>query len=261
MLKNGGSKLSVSKEGNLEVEIQDQTSDRLSLFLAQVLGLVTSISGAAKDESTFNIITDGVVPVIGNFICMQEEQKITQEEIISVALVSGNEYTITLAVPLDYDYTTSGSCSIQNVDMDVDGSITEVDFLVGPKIGEWDITRMMVSMVLSSAGDDGLFGNLTALTNGQYFRKEDSGDAQNLFIVKENSDFAIEGYDVSYPIRSGGGGSNGMRSRITFNGPDKSGVVVRLSATNSDTFKSVIRDDLTGLVRYRVKVQGHVVQN
>lgn len=244
----------------VDVNVQDQTTDRLSLFLAQVLGLVTAMSGTAKDADTFNITTDGVVPAVGNFICMQEDQKITQEEIIAVTPVAGNEYTIQIAVPLDYDYTTNGSCSVQNVEMAIDGSIAEQVFAVGPKQGSWDITRMMVSMVLSSAGDDGLFGNIAALTNGQYFRKEDSGDAQNLFIVKENSDFAIEGYDVAYPIRSGGGGSHGMRSRITFGGQDKSGVVIRLKADSNDTFKSVIRDNLGGINRYRIKVQGHVVE-
>ncbi|GAG37679.1 unnamed protein product, partial [marine sediment metagenome] len=204
---------------SIDVAIQDQTTDRISLFLAQILGLVVSMTGTAKDVETFNVVTDGVVPAAGNYLCLQEDGKITQEEITNVVSVAGNEYTITIAVPLDYDYTTNGSCSIQNVDMNKDTEGTELAFMVGPKDDfKWDINRIMVAMVLATAGDDGLFGNIAALATSQYFRKEDSSNSQNLFTVKENADFALEGYDVSYTIRSSGGGEFGMRSRITFNG-------------------------------------------
>lgn len=253
--------IKVDESGAVDINLQDQTTDRLSLFLGRQLALIESLSGADKDADTFNIVTDGTVPQIGNFICMQELQKITQEEIIQVTPVAGNEYTIKIAVPLDFAYTTEGSCSLLDVDMNVNGSLSDQVFAVGPKQGAWDITRMIISMVMSTAGDDGLFGNLDQLANGQYFRKEDSGDAQNLFIAKDNSDFAIEGYDLVYQTRSGGGGSYGLRGRITFAGQDKSGVVIRLNSESNDTFKSVIRDDLTGLVSYRIKVQGHVVED
>jgi len=245
-----------------DVNVQDLTTDRISIFLAEIRGLIISMTGTAKDVMTFNIVTDGVIPIVGNFVCLQEEGKISQEEITVVVPVAGNEYTITIAIPLDFDYTTNGSCSIQNVDMDVNGATTEVIFKVGPQGNfRWDITRMMISMVLSSAGDDGLFGNLTSLTNGQYFRKEDSGTAQNLFNAKENSDFAVEGFDVAYTIRSGGQGDFGMRSRITFAGQDKSGVVIRLDGNTNDTFVGVVRDNLIALGKYRIKVQGHVVED
>jgi hypothetical protein len=239
-----------NSKGSLDVAIQDQTTDRISLFLAQILGLIESMTGTGKDVDTFNVVTDGVVPAVGNYLCLQEDGKITQEEITVVTLVSGNEYTITIAVPLDYDYTTDGSCS------------TELAFMVGPKGNfSWDINRIMVAMVLATAGDDGLFGNIAALTTNQYFRKEDSGNSQNLFTVRENADFALEGYDVAYTIRSSGGGEFGMRSRITFNGQDKSGVTIRLDGATNDTFKTVIRDqDLTDINKYRIKVQGHVVE-
>ena len=253
-----GNSLKLSRD----VNVQDLTTDRISIFLAEILGFIASMTGTAKDVMTFNVVTDGVTPVVGNFVCLQEEGKESQEEITVVTTVAGNEYTITIAIPLDFDYTTNGSCSIQNVDMDVNGSITPVTFMVGPQGNfKWDITRMMVSMVYDSAGDDGLFGNLTALTNGNYFRKEDSGTAQNLFNAKDNADFAIEGYDVQYTIRSTGGGEFGMRSRITFSGQDKTGVVIRLDGKTSDTFVGVVRDNLTDLNKYRIKLQGHVVED
>lgn len=246
---------------NVDTFIQDQSSDRISLFLAKIVGLVDSMSGANKDADTFNVVTDGYVPLVGEFICMQEAGKISQEEIIAVTPVAGDEYTVKISVPLDYDYTSAGSCSIQDVDMNVDGSVTDQSYEVGPRDNySWDITRLMVSMVLTTAGDDGKFGNLVSLPVGQYFRKEDSDNSQNLFSVKENSDFRIEGYDVNYVTRSGGGGSYGMAARITFGGQDKSGVVIRLNGITHDTFKTVIRDNLNSIVKYRIKVQGHIVE-
>jgi hypothetical protein len=249
-------------KNSIDVRIQDQSTERLSLYLAQPLDLIVSISGGVKDTESLNITTSGVVPVIGNFVCFQEGGNVTQMEIISVTPVSGNEYTIGIAIPLDHDYSASAGCVLQNVDMDVDGSLTPVEFKIGPAGNySWDITRLNVAMVLSTAGDDGLFGNLTALTASQYFRKENSGHTKNLFDVKDNSDFRLEsGGDVAYTTRSGGGGSYGMASRITFNGADKSGVVIRLIGDTDDTFTTVVRSNLTGIVKYRIKVQGHVVE-
>ena len=51
--------------------------------------------------------------------------------------------------------------------MNVNGSTKAVIYAVRPPAGvKWDITNIMISMVGSSAMDDGTFGPLTALTNG-----------------------------------------------------------------------------------------------
>lgn len=245
-----------------DVSRQDQTTDRISLFLAEIIDPVVSISGANLDAESFNVTVTSIAPIVGNFICMQENEKITQVEIIGVTPVSGNEYTIDIAIPLDYGYSNNAGCSIQNVDINKNASSTDISFSIKPASGAWDITRMMISMVLGTAGDDGKFGNIDALDpdESQYFRKEDTELSQNLFSVRDNSDFRLEGYDVSYPIRSGGGGDFGMGGRVTYAGEDKSGVVIRLSASSNESYKTVIRSDLTGIAKYRIKAQGHVVK-
>lgn len=252
----------IRSDNSIDVNVQDQTTDRVSLFLAEVLGDITLLSGATKDASSFNITTDGVVPVVGNFVCLQENEKITQVEIVSVTPVAGNEYTIGVAIPLDVAYSASGGCTVQNVDMNVNGSVTPVSFRVAPVPGTtWDITRMIVSMTHASQGDDGLYGNIAKLTNGVYYRKEDGQTSQNLYNARENSDYRIEGYDVAFPVRSGGGGTHGTAARITFAGQDKSGVVIRLDGDLTESFLGTVRDDLSPLTTHRVKVQGHVVQD
>ena len=52
-----------------------------------------------------------------------------------------------------------------------------------------------------------------------------------------------------------------MRSRITWGGQSKQGVVIRLDGDTNDSFVAVVRDNLTGLNKFRVKVQGHVVED
>lgn len=260
--KEGSDPSQMKYQGQNDVNIQDQHTNRISLFLGEILDTLVSISGTAKDVSIFNIITTGLTPVDGDYICLQELGKITQTEIINVVPVSGDEYTITIDVPLDFDYTSIAGCTIQNVEMGKDFSGSDGIFQVGPK-GDfrWDITRQMVSMVLATKGDDGLFGDLTKLENSQYFRKENGITSQNLFTVKENSDYAAEGFDLRYPDRSGGQGEFGMSARVSYNGPDKSGVVIRLDGATNDNYRTVIRSDLQLLGRYRIKIQGHVVQD
>lgn len=251
----------ILKQG-IDVNIQDQASELLSLFLGEMKDTVTILSNTSKNDVTLDVESTGYTPLVGEFICLQEDTKITQAEITAVTPIAGNQYTLGIAIPLDYAYTTAGGCMILNVDMDVNGSGTPVVFQVKPKPGtRWDITRMMTSMVLTGAGDDGLFGDQTALTNGVYYRKEDSTESNNLFNAKENADYALEGYDIAYPTRSGGGGSYGMRSRITFAGQSKQGVVIRLDGDTNDSFTATVRDDLTGIVKFRTKIQGHVVED
>lgn len=245
-----------------DVKIQDQSSELLSLYLGEIKDTITVLADIAKNATSVDVETTGFVPTAGLFICFQEKGKITQFEVSAVTPIAGNQYTLGLKIPSDYPYTTESGCTILDVDMNVDGSVTPVTYQIRPKAGtKWDITRMMTSMVLTSQGDDGLFGNLPALTNGVYFRKEDAEDSNNLFNAKENSDFAIEGFDIRYPVRSGGSGSHGMGSRITFSGQNKQGVVIRLDGDSGDNFVATVRDDLTLLGRYRTKIQGHVVED
>lgn len=244
-----------------DVFIQDQATQQISLYLGQNLTENVTYRAAQPGNATVLNITSDVAPAVGNFICSKEGSFFTQPEIISVTSLGGNDYDVGIAMPLDHAYTTSAHLCLQNCDMNVDGSTTPIEFVLGPEglaAGEqWDLTRMIVVMTHSAAGDDSRFGGLSALTNGTYFRLE-NGTNYNLFNAKENGDFAIEGYDIVYPTRAAAGSSYGTRARITFNGQDKRGVVLRLSVDTNDQVLACVRDDLSGLVSFRVKFQGQV---
>jgi len=244
-----------------DVRIQDQTTPQFSLYLGEMLDMALTLTSPSSENDESIDITSTTTPIIGNFLCLKEEELFSQVEIIGVT-GGGPAYTIDLSMPMDHAYTAAANLCLMNCEMNVDGSSTTVDFSISPEGAaagtDWDVTRMLISMTHDAEGDDGLFGGIEALTNGTYFRIED-GTNYNLFNAKENADFAIEGYDITYPSRSGKDGVYGTRSRITFNGPDKRGVVFRLAADTQDKFLACVRDSLIDLGRFRVKVQGQVV--
>lgn len=246
----------------VDIEIQDQTSNRLSLYLGNILSQITLLTAVDKDVESIDIETTGAVPAIGDFVCLQGSGNVSQLEILTVTPIAGNQYTVTLSMPLDHDYAITDGCTLMNVNMNINGSVTPKSFEIRPR-GDirWDINRLLISMILTTAGDDGTFGNIPQITKGVYFRKEDSAKSQNLFNARNNSDFRIEGYDVAYTSRSGGLGDYGLSARVTFNGQDKAGVAIRIDGESNDSFKAIVRDDLSLLGRFRVKIQGHVVED
>ena len=62
-------------------------------------------------------------------------------------------------------------------------------------------------------------------------------------------------YDLRYTTRSSGGGTFGTVGRGSFY---KLGVVVRLDGSRGDFMEVYNRDDLTGLLSFEIKAQGHV---
>jgi len=254
----------IGESGALDVNIQDQHTENISLFLGNHLDTgVTLIANTVDSQEIVGLSFPTTSPTNGDFLCFKEGVNFAQMEIITVTADGGDDYTCGLAMPLDYPFTTNSIICLQNVNMNVDGSSPNVEFFASPSgltAGtEWDITRMIVTFTHAAAGDDGKYGGIAALATGTYFRVENGAD-KNLFNVKENADFAIEGYDLAYATRSGGQGAYATRSRITFAGRDKRGVTIRLSTDNGDKFMGVVRDDTDGNDLMRVKIQGHVVE-
>lgn len=242
------------------VVVEELDSEIISELMGQTLASdVTLNANLTLDDEAFQVSSPSVVPAAGNFLCIAEGNRQTQVEVKTAVSAGGDDYDITTSMPIDFAYTTAAIMRLQNCDMNVNGSVTPATFSLcslapGASV-KWDITRMIVSMVHGTAGDDGLFGNLAALTNGVYFRVE-NGTKKNLFNAKENSDFRVQGYDLLYPSRSGGLGNYGTTTRISFNGPEKRGAVIRLDP--GETIIAKVRDDLSTLGRFRITFQGHV---
>lgn len=175
------------------------------------------------------------------------------------ALVAVNVNQITITPPLPYDFVTGKEESTKrvNVNMAVNGSVTPVRFAITPPVGQiWSMYRFIADMILSTAGDDGKFGNLAALTNGTYYGIESTDYTDYHSAIFDNGGYRSIAYDLEYPLRSGGGGDFGMGCRKTFS---RTGSIESLEGGVSE-FVKYIQDDLTGLGRYRVKIGGTIIK-
>lgn len=247
-----------------DIQLSDQTTRQVRLFLAEHLAtdLVFTAAVAVGSESV-EVDSPTVVPLQGNFICVKEGVRFEQVEILTVTAGEGTLYTLTLALPTAVAFTTSASICLQNCNLNQDCSSTEKEFYITPngldENVEWDITNMSVVMYHSvTAGDDGKFGNLAALTKGVYFHYSNS-EGLNLFNAKENADFRIAGGSITYSTRSGGLGAYGTAAHIYFAGSENCGVAIRL--TPESHLSAHVRDDLSDLDYFRVRVHGHVTNN
>ena len=248
--------LNIDNEGVKDIIWNDQHTEIINLHFTRLIQPIAIAADTNIDDTSVSI-TAASAPVVGNLVCFKEYTAFYQGYILSVA--GTGPYTVTLDTPLDFAFTTAGGCSERSEDMNVDGSVTPVEFSVSPANladgVEWDITRIIGTMLDNTSMDDGKFGGGTALTKGIVLRYSD-GITKNIFNAKTNGDLAEQMYDVQYATNSPAG-LYGLRFRRSFAGLDKNGVVIRLDAARGDTLSIIIQDNLTGLVEFHCVVQGH----
>lgn len=238
-----------------DVFIQDQTTQIVNLFLFLNEGTFTLTDTVDIDDVVFTVGAGHSITA-GDIVCFQEVDRVQQATVLNV-----NINTITIDSPFEYAFTPAGACSYGTSNMNVNGSVTPQIFRVSPgrlRDGiSWDITRILIIITDDAAMDDGKFGALPALTNGCVFR-EINHITKNIFNVKKNGDFRLQAYDLTYVDATlGPAGQYSLGVRRSFAGQDKSGVVLRLNSVTNDEFQMLVRDDLTGLVNFRIVVQGH----
>lgn len=252
-----------NNRGVRDVAIQDQTTPILDAHLFSIIDSATLLAQQAIDDLLIGITTL-TTPVIGDELLLKETDgnAFYQGEITSVASLGGDGYNVGVDSPLDFAFGVSDIAELTNVNLNVDGSVTPVIFGMNMSgmsdISEWDITRLLASMLGLSPMDDGLFGDLTALPKGIMVREKD-GQTKNIFNAKTNGDVKEHAFDLAYADRAPSG-QFGMGFRRSFNGLDKNGVVVRLTTVTNDGLQCIVQDDLTGLVSFKMTVQGHQVE-
>ena len=255
VLPDGSIKDTHNSRGNLEVAIQDQFSSIVDLYIHEHIGSpITLTSPTAIDGTDLNVQA-GHGAVAGNLICIKENARFYQGEVLSTTAT-----TIALDTPLDYAFSAGAICTATTKQMAVDGSSATKVFHAKPGAGvKWDITRMLFFLEGTAAMDNGKFGDIASLTNGIVVRKKD-GTYKNIFNAKNNGDFATRAYDITYDAKAPAG-TTAVRVRRTFAGPDKNGVTIRLDGDAGDELEILIRDDLTGMVSFNAIAQGHVVED
>lgn len=243
-----------STNNSLDVAIQDQYTDLVDYFFCRdIRGLI--LSQPMVIDSYTVTVTDASLVTIGNYLCIQENKRAFQTKILNKV---GN--VLTIDTPIDYNFSVNAYISERTPLMNYNGSVTPGRYILKPIPGvKWDITRILFSMVISSAGSDVLFGNLPALTRGIVLRKS-NGIHHTIFNAKTNGDFALRTYDVTYSDKAVPAQSYGIRGWRAFNGQDRNGIVIRLDGDLDEQLEILIQDDLSGLTSFRMVGQGHVVE-
>lgn len=276
LLFSGCSHVSVNtnptdNNGHLEISKQDQYSEVIDLKMNRKLDDITLLKNHSIGERNVLAETTGYVPVVGDWLCLKDVdgKAFLQTEILAFTNIVGNQYNFTIDMPLDFGFSVDDGCSINSVNLAVDGSVTPITFKISPgglaNNVSWDIVRMMFGFAGDGVGssneapDDTGFGTETALTNGIVLRTVD-GITKNIFNAKTNGDLRQRsGNDLLY-VDSNRLGLYAVHARRTFNGDDKNGVTIRLNGATNDTLELIVQDDLTDMEEFQVVVQGHVVE-
>ena len=104
-------------QGNMNIVVQDQFSQSVSIQFAEVIDEFTLASPLEIGDTVVSGSTGGAVPVVGNNLCLREGIRYYQGEILNVVADGGNDYTLTVDMPMDFAFTTSGGCVIANTNM------------------------------------------------------------------------------------------------------------------------------------------------
>lgn len=244
------------------VFISDQTTNTLSVPLLQDRAVLTLASTAAVGLNVIEVETGhGVVAGEVIELAKADGSLFMQSEVVSVVT-----NTITLDSPLNTNYVVADDVLVSSKNLLVDGSVTPQVFSVLPLSGQaGDIVRIIVEIrgAPNLAMDFTSFGSDNALTNGVVVRVNNGdGTYKNLFNFKSNSDVIQQGFDHEFLDPKGGNLVVGFTARVTWGGPSKHGVVIRLEGSLGQALELVVQDDLsaTNNTRFNVIAQGHELQ-
>jgi len=245
-----------SFNGALNIHDADVHHSIVNDFFHQHTATTTTFAANAPAGSTQITLTSATGFTVGDFLHIQDGVIETVHPRITV--LAGT--LATLDRPLDNPYVIGDTITKTLRSMDVLGTIlAPQSFKAHPLITEiWHIEAITIELTHGTAGDNGVFGNLTALTNGVILRLHNGLTGQNTTFTnwKTNSGILLDTGNIDYSTRSGGGGAYGTNSIGNFR--INTGSVVYVDGTRGDYLEILIQDDLTALDSFRVKVQGHI---
>lgn len=164
--------------------------------------------------------------------------------------------TITINRPLD------SAMSIGDDMVEIDISLNKAGTLAAPishKVmppsdERWQMTRLLVTMLDSSAMDDGRFGGASPLTNGLILRISRAGIVSTVTVWFTNQDLKNDMFNVEYDPKAPAG-FYGLSGRWTLIAAE---FVADLDGATGDYIEILNQDDLTVLDDFKIKAQGRL---
>jgi hypothetical protein len=244
----------LEETGSVPVALQDQTTEIVPMPLIVEINSGNLLSAPVAIDGRTMTLTAGHGAVVGNAICIFEDNRPFFAIIQSVVT-----NTITIDSPFDMAFSPAAYVCVGTANLNHNGAVTPVEASIGP-IGnfDWDITRIHVNITDTTAMDSGKFGGQAALTNGVILRTY-NGSPKNIFNAKTNGDLARAASNREYDPKAPAG-VYGFASQHVLGGQAHAGVVIRLHGSTNDKISLIIQDNLTGLAAFSVFLYGHRTQ-
>lgn len=244
-----------SLNGAIDIHDADVHDLPVNEYFHRHTGIETTlaIDSLAGDEQITVVDSTG----FNLFDHFQIENGVIENTFPQIISIVGN--VLHLDRPLDNDFSDGNPIEVVVFDMNVDGSVTTVAFrLIPDKDQIWHIVRFLFSMTHGTAGDLGLFGNLDPLLKPVVLRAVNglTGAIRTFTTWDSNSKLKDDMYDVDFDTRSSGGGTYGTTGRGSLK--IGTGAVPKINGANGDYMEVLIQSDLSSLLTYRLKAQGHV---
>jgi len=248
-----------SLNGAIDVHDADVHDQVVNEYFHRHTGVSDTIAiESAKQDTIINVTNGGLFSVDDELQLSNGLEGTTFPKITAITINA-----LTLDRPLDHAYVVGATVEVVTTNMAVLGSLASpISFKTEPNSDElWHVIRFLFTMTHTSAGDLGLFGNQTSLTNGVVLRiyKAEFDQYGTFTLFKSNSDIKDNMYDVDFDTRSSGGGTYGTTGRGSIK--IGTGAVPKVDGSKGDFVEMLIQDDLTGLLSYRQKIQGHIEGN
>lgn len=250
----------LSASGFVEVELQDQHTPAFDTKFSQVVGSTTTLASDAAEHAYSISVTTGHSFTAGDNIALFDTG-VSRGYAGQVLSIAGNN-TVNLDTPINFAFP-SATTIVSEVthDLAVNGSGTRQTFLVSSPASfgiSLDITRIMFAITTTAFPEMNMFGDIAAgLTRGVVLRAV-NGTTTNLWNAKDNHDLILLMHDVQF-YEAAKHGVNGLGARLTYSGPDKHGVTIRLDP--GDSLELIIQDDLTSLLSFEMAAAGHIVSD
>ena len=165
--------------------------------------------------------------------------------------------TLTLDSNIDFALPNGSTIIQTSFNMAVDGSVTPQIFTMIPAGTEnIDITRLLFEIIDGTAGDDSKFGGIAGgITNGIHLRKNTNNTAyQTIAIWNKNQEMVEDMFNLEYTDKAGLG-NYGVKGRWSL--LEGTGAIINLDAASGEFMECIVQDDLTPLIDFEMKMQGH----
>ena len=245
----------------LDVCVQDQHSPVVIANFTSLDAETTNTVATAIDDRTITLddttgFVDGITVTLFNL------DAVRFSFMKQLGAPIGN--VITVDTPLDFAYPIGSFVSAGSDNLAVDGSVTPQIFALRNTTTRTPITIDITRLIFTAQTDDTVtlpkFGDIIGgLTNGIVLRSV-NGIQSNIFNAKTNGELANLMFDFDVITKANPAqGQDGFLGRLTFAGQNKIGVTIRIA--ENDDLQLIVQDDLSSLVEFKIKMEGHIVED